>query len=112
MLVTPAVLVIVLVVVQVGLWLHARQVVAAAAQEGVAVAQLVDGTADAGMASALRFAAEAGGVDDIVVEASRTDTSTRVDVHGNVPSVVPGLVPGVSAHAEGPVERWIPEPDR
>lgn len=108
----PVVLLLVLLIVQFGLWQHARQVAVAAAQEGLAVVQVPAGTAEAGKARAEVFLADAGGVREATVVAQRTDVSARVEVLGTAPAIVAGVAIPVRGLAEGPVERFIPEPER
>jgi Flp pilus assembly protein TadG len=108
----PLVLLLVLLIVQFGLWLHARQVATAAAQEGLVAAQVETGTAAAGHSRAVAFAAQTGGLRDIGVEVSRDATTARVTVNGTTPAVLPSTGFGVSAVAEGPVERFVAGPDR
>jgi Flp pilus assembly protein TadG len=108
----PVVLMLVLLVVQFGLWLHARQVATAAAQEGLVAAQVETGTAAAGNARAVAFLTQTGGLRGTSVEASRNVTTARVAVTGTTPAVLPGTTLGVSAVAEGPVERFVAETDR
>jgi Flp pilus assembly protein TadG len=108
----PVVLMLVLLVVQFGLWLHARQVATAAAQEGLVAAQVETGTAVAGHARAVAFLAQTGGLRGTRVDASRDVTTARVAVTGTTPAVLPGTALGVSAVAQGPVERFVAEGDR
>jgi Flp pilus assembly protein TadG len=108
----PVVLMLVLLVVQFGLWLHARQVATAAAQEGLVAAQVETGTAAAGHARAVAFLAQTGGLRGTSVDASRDVTTARVAVTGTTPAVLPGTALGVSAVAQGPVERFVAEGDR
>jgi Flp pilus assembly protein TadG len=108
----PVVLLLVLLIVQFGLWLHARQVATAAAQEGLVAAQVETGTAGAGHDRALAFLTEAGGLREVRVDAARDLTTARVVVTGTTPAVIPGTALGVSGVAEGPVEQWVAEPDR
>lgn len=108
----PVVLLLVMLVVQFGLWLHARQVVLSAAQEALAVAQQLDATSDAGRSRAEDFLAQAGGVRDAAVIVDRQTTAATATVTGATPAVVPGLSLGVSAVVQGPVERFVGEPDR
>jgi Flp pilus assembly protein TadG len=108
----PVVLLLVLLIVQFGLWLHARQVATAAAQEGLVAARVETGTAAAGHARAVAFLTQTGGLRDVGVDASRDVTTARVTVTGTTPTVLPGTALGVSAVAEGPVERFVAEPDR
>lgn len=108
----PVVLLLVMLVVQFGLWMHARQVVLSAAQEALSVAQQLDATSDAGHSRAEEFLAQAGGVRDAAVVVDRELTTATASVTGTTPAVVPGLSLGVSAVVEGPVERFVSEPDR
>lgn len=108
----PAILTMVLLIVQFGVWLHARQVVAAAAQEGLAAAQTYAGSQTSGSQRAETFLADIGGVDATHVTATRDVDVARVEVRGVAPTVVPGLQLPVTAVAQGPVERFVQEPDR
>jgi Flp pilus assembly protein TadG len=108
----PVVLLLVLLIVQFGLWLHARQVATAAAQEGLVAAQVETGTAAAGHDRAVAFLTQAGGLREVRVDAARDLTTARVTVTGTTPAVIPGTALGVAGVAEGPVERWVAEPDR
>jgi Flp pilus assembly protein TadG len=108
----PVVLTLVMLVVQFGLWMHARQVVLAAAQEALSVAQQLDATSDAGRGRAEEFLAQAGGVRYAAVVVDRQATTATASVTGVTPAVVPGFSLGVSAVVEGPIERFVSEPDR
>lgn len=108
----PVVLLLVMLVVQFGLWLHARQVVLSAAQEAVSVAQQLSATSDAGVGRAEEFLEQAGGIRDPAVIVSRDTTTVTASVTGVTPAVVPGLTLGVSANVEGPVERFVAETER
>lgn len=111
-LILPAVLLVILLAVQFGLWLHAAQVVEAAAQQGLEAAQAEDGSAFAGQAAANGFLAEAGGVRDPSTAATRDTQTAGVTVRAAAPEVVPGVELAVSAAASGPVERFIAEDQR
>jgi Flp pilus assembly protein TadG len=108
----PVVLLLVLLIMQFGLWLHARHVATAAAQEGLIAAQAEFGTSAAGHQRAAAFLAQTGGLRDVQIDASREETMARVVVTGTPPPVLPGLGMPVSANADGPVERFVPEPAR
>lgn len=108
----PLVLLLIMLSVQFGLWLHARQVAAAAAQEGLVAAQVELGSSDAGRERAATFLAGLGGLRDVSIDAWRDETTARLEVRGVTPAVIPGMAIPVTAVAEGPVERFIPEPDR
>ncbi|MPZ28927.1 MAG: pilus assembly protein TadE [Micromonosporaceae bacterium] len=111
-LVMPAVLFMVLLAVQFGLYLHAAQVVEAAAQEGLEAARGEVATVAEGRTRAAGFIASTGGVHSPEVTAARSADTATVTVTGAAPQVVPGLWLQVSSVASGPVERFIPEPQR
>ena len=107
-LVTPAMLLLLMLIVQVGLWFHASHVATAAAQEGARAARLENGTEAAGQQEAEAFL-DALGREIIVdrgVTASRSADTARVEVKGYAVSVVPGLRLPIDASSEGPVERF------
>ena len=107
-LVTPVMLALLMLVVQVGLWFHASHVATAAAQEGARVARSIDGTQADGEAKANAFLDALAS--EILVErevvGTRDDEVARVEVRGYSPMVVPGLRFPVTAASEGPVERF------
>ncbi len=90
------------------LYYYARSVAIASAQEGARVAGAEGSSADAGVASAYDFVADAGG-DDVLrgvrVTGTRSGTTARVVVTGTSMSVFPGWNPSVRQSAEVPVER-------
>lgn len=108
----PVVLLLVMLIVQFGLWLHARQVATAAAQEGLSAVQRVAGSEADGQERIDAFLAEAGGLRDVAVTIVREIESASVEVRGSTPAVVPGMHLGVTIAVQGPVERFVPEPER
>lgn len=110
--VMPAVLLLVLLIVQFGLWLHARQVAAAAAQEGLAATQVEHGSEEVGRRRTEEFLARTPGLTEVTVDVERSPTTARVEVAGLAPVVVPGVLLRARALVEGPVERFVAEPDR
>ncbi len=105
---TPALLTMLMLIVQIGLWFHASHLVHAAAQEGARAARVETGTAGAGEARARDLLASLGDelVLDATVVASRSGDSARVEVTGTTTSVVPGLRLPVRAVSQGPVESF------
>ena len=105
---TPVLLLLIMTVIQFGLWYHASHVAQAAAQEGARAARIDTGTAEAGRTRAAEFMASAAPtlVDAVHVDASRDDDTARVEVTGAVRSLVPGLTLRVEGDAESPVERF------
>lgn len=106
--VTPVLLLLILLIVQVGLYFHASHIALAAAEEGARAARTRIGTATAGQARARRFVAALG--DGLllspVITATRSPTTARVEVRARVATVVPGLQVGIDRVVESPVERF------
>jgi Flp pilus assembly protein TadG len=108
----PVVIALVLTPIQIGLWWHASQVADAAAREAVDAAQ-VEGAGEAdGREAAERFLTAAGNLNAPTVTVTRTTDVVTVEVVGRAPRLIPGLDWQVTAVAVGPVERFIPEPER
>jgi Flp pilus assembly protein TadG len=104
----PVMLLLVMVVIQAGLWFHGSQLVEAAAQEGVQAGRADGGSAAVAERRAREFIVRlspsiAGSAE---VHATRTPETTRVVVTGRVQQVVPGLRLGVTGAAEAPTERF------
>ena len=108
----PVLIALVLVPFQVALWWHANQIVDAAAREAVDAAQVVTATADDGMRAAEWFLNAAGNITNPQVTVTRTVDTVTVEVTGRAPRLVPGFDWQVAGHATGPIERFIPEPQR
>ena len=108
----PAVLLWLMLIVQYGLWWHAKQVANAAAAEAVDAAQVSDGSAAEGEAAAASYLAQSGNLDNITVTVDRRPTVVVAEVRGDAPQLVPGFSWSVTARSQAPVERFIPEPER
>lgn len=106
--VVPVLLLLIMTIVQFGLWYHAEQVVQAAAQEGLRAAGSLDGTPESGSDRAQRFLATTAAslIRDPVVQATRDDRVSLVEVSGTVIGVIPGLRMAVDARAVGPTESF------
>jgi Flp pilus assembly protein TadG len=111
-LVTPVLLLLVMLVIQFGLWFHAQHVAQAAAEEGARAARSASGSASAGQERSEAFLDQAGPtiITDRVVTASRTADIVTVQVHGRSVNVVPGLALPINATATSPVERFRVDP--
>jgi Flp pilus assembly protein TadG len=105
---TPVLLLLLMSVVQFGLWYHAQHVAQAAAQEGVRAARVSDGSADAGHERATAFLDDAARslLPNPSVTVERDGERARVEVHGTLRPLIPGLRLAVSADAESKVERF------
>jgi Flp pilus assembly protein TadG len=108
---TPALLFLMMLLVQFGLWYHASNVASAAAQQGARAARLEDGTEADGEAAARELLNQVGGrmLTDLSVRPDRNADTARVEVTGNVVRVIPFMTLKVSEVSEGPVERFRPE---
>ena len=108
----PVVLFWIMLIVQYGLWWHAKQVANAAAAEAVDAAQVSTGSARDGEDAAASYLAQSGNLDNITVTVSREPTVVTVEVRGDAPQLVPGFAWSVTARSTAPVERFISEPER
>jgi Flp pilus assembly protein TadG len=110
--VMPVLIALVLVPFQVALWWHARQIADAAATEAVDAAQVATATEADGLRAAQWFLDAAGNLTDPEVTVTRTADTVTVEVTGRAPRLLPGFDWEVTATASGPIERFIPEPER
>ena len=112
-LVAPALLIALMLIVQFGLYFHARNIAEQAAQEGSAAARQFDGTEKSGHTQATQFLSAVGTktLQDRAVTVDRSLQSATVTVTGTVISLVPGLKLHVKETATGPVERFVPAED-
>ena len=110
--VMPAVLLLIMLVVQYGLWAHARQVATAAAQAGVDAARVPTGTEADASAAAHAAAAGSAALSEVVVSVHTGGDSVTVRVDGVAPRLVPGIAWHVAAATEAPLERFVPANQR
>jgi Flp pilus assembly protein TadG len=111
-LVAPILLTSLMLIVQVGLLFHARNVAEEAAQEGAAAGRRFDGSPNQAQTAARTYL---GSLSDRTlqnrsVRATRTAQTATVTVTGTVLAVVPWLDLDVKESASGPVERYVPPP--
>ncbi|MEU0350812.1 TadE/TadG family type IV pilus assembly protein [Streptomyces sp. NPDC006237] len=105
LIVFPVVLLIILMVVHVGLWWHARNVAMSAAQLGVESARVRGASAGTGTAEAREFLSRAGGsISGTSVSGSKGATVT-IRVTGYVDTMIPGLKLKIDQHADAAAER-------
>ena len=109
--VTPVLLLLFLAVVQFALWQHAQHVAEAAAQRGAESARVEGGTNVQGQDVAQSAIQQIGGglLVSPAVSVTRAGGVVTVQVSGTAQQVVPFLSLGVSATAQGPVERFVPQ---
>jgi Flp pilus assembly protein TadG len=103
----PAVLLWLLLIVQYGLWWHARQVADAAAAEAVAAARIPTGTDVAGEQAALTYLAESGHLSNITVTVDIAAATVTATVTGDAPQLVPGFGWGVTASSHAALEQFV-----
>lgn len=108
MLITPTLLLLILILLQVALHQHASHVVTAAAQHGAVEAQREAGSPDGGRSVVEQFLARTGRglVQRPSIRVRRDPERTQVVVDGTVVSIVPGFNFRVRGAAEGPTERF------
>ena len=108
----PALLMLLMLAVQFGLWAHASQLARAAADEAAYTAALPDATDTAGRAAAAGLLTQAGHLTAVQISVDRQPDTVIATVSGVAPQVVPGFGWSVSATAAAPVERFIPQGSR
>lgn len=108
----PALLFWIMLIVQFGLWYHAKQVADAAAAEAVDAAQAPGGTQADGETAAHAVLAQAGNLGTAEITVDRGLDRVIAVVHGSSPQLVPGFSWSVTGRADAPVERFIPEHER
>lgn len=109
--VSPAVLLLLMVTVQAGVFWHARQRADAAASRAVAAAAREGGSTAAGENAAAQILAGAP-LDNASVTVTLSGDVSEVRVTGTAPALIPGFVWQVQAVAVAPIERFVPETER
>ena len=110
--VMPALLLLVMLAVQFGLWAHGSQLADAAADAAVSAASVVGGTDEAGRVAAAGLLEQAGNLTDVAVDVVRQDGVVVATVTGVAPQVVPGFRWSVSGRAAAVAEQFLPQADR
>lgn len=107
----PLLMLLILVIAQFALYLHATHVAQAVAAQALSVARVEGGTAAAGQAEAEQLLRQlaAGPLHAPEVRVSRDAVAARVRIQGEVMAVIPFLHLTASGTAGGPVERFVPE---
>lgn len=104
---------LVMLVVQMGLFFHARTVLNAAAEDGTRAAQARGGTAgDAQLAVDQILAGSSSLLVNPASQISVGADTVTVDLRADIPSLVPFWSGSVTARSSGPVERFRPENER
>jgi Flp pilus assembly protein TadG len=104
----PAVLFMVMLVVQAGVYWNTQQRATAAAKRAAAAASLTTGTEASGEEAGWNFL-EGATIQEADVQVDRGPEEATATVTGDVARVVPGITFTVTAVESMPVERFIPE---
>jgi Flp pilus assembly protein TadG len=107
----PLLLLLLLLIAQFTLWLHATHIAQAAASEALSATRVEGGTVAHGQAEANRVLRQLG--DGPLHSPSATVTrgpeEASVHVEGTVTAVVPFLTLTAAGDATGPIERFVPQ---
>lgn len=106
----PALLLLVLASVHVGLWFHARHIASAATEEGARAARIAGATNSNGDTTAKQFIDQVGPnvLLDPHITITRTATTVTVSAAGHSPAVIPFLTMNVDASTTSPLEAFRP----
>lgn len=108
----PVLILLAILPVQVGLWWHAKQAAQVAAEEALDAAQPATATEADGIAGAEAILGQAGNLTNASIDIDRTAEEVSVSIRGDLGfSIFPGAW-AVTAHAQGPTERFVAEVDR
>ena len=104
----PLLLLMVMFVIQAGVWWHATHIAQAAATRAASTAAAYQSSAGAGQTAGADTLAAIGSavLQDPAVSVTRTATEVRVQITGTAETVVPGIHWRVSTTVMRPVERW------
>jgi Flp pilus assembly protein TadG len=107
----PLLLLMVMFIIQAGVWMHATHVAQAAATRAANTAAAYNSSAAAGQSTGTQTVAALGSgvLIDPRLSVTRTATEVRVEVEGTAETVVPGIRWGVRAVVVRPVERFVPD---
>lgn len=107
--VLPALLLIILAIVQGALWYHGTNLVQASAANAYEAARLYDATTADGVNAGTATAEQAGGMlTNVTVDVDRTATEVTATVTAITPGLLPGVNTTVTKTITGPIERWVP----
>ncbi len=111
---TPIAVFLIMWVIQMGLYFHARSVMSAAAQDGARAAQVENATASDATAAANQILADSQNllINDTILVTTDLNTVT-VTITAEVQNVLPFWGGGIiTSTASGPTERFRPEAER
>jgi hypothetical protein len=102
-----AVILLLFVSLQFGLWFYGREVAAAAAQHAVDAARVEQGSAGNGEATAQQYLGQVGGLRETTVRVSRAGDRVTATVEGRAVAIVGFLDPPIAVTITAPVERVV-----
>ncbi|GAB3474246.1 MULTISPECIES: TadE/TadG family type IV pilus assembly protein [Amycolatopsis] len=107
---TPVLLLLILLIAQFALYMHATHIAQAAASEALSAARVFGGSAAAGSAEGQRILTQLGSgpLQESSVNVQRGGTQASVTITGTTTSVIPFMTFTVHAEAVGPVEKFVP----
>ena len=106
---SAAMVLLLLMVVQVGVWYPPRAVAQPAARHGLDHVRTINGSPSEGIDVASEFLDQSGGgLENRNVDATRTAAVSSVTVSGRVVSILPGVSFTVSVTVDAPTERIEP----
>ena len=105
---TPVLLLLVLLVAQFALFMHAKHIAQSAASQALSAARVFGGSSAAGSTEGHRVLGQLGDgpLHDGAINVQRGSTQASVTITGKVTSVVPFLTLTARAEAVGPVEKF------
>jgi len=107
---TPLLLLLILLIAQFALYMHATHIAQAAASEALSAARVSGGSATAGNTEGQRILAQLGSgpLQGGAVNAQRENTQASVTITGTATSIIPFMTLTVHAEAVGPIEKFTP----
>jgi hypothetical protein len=102
-----AVMLLLFLALQFGLWFYGREVAAAAAQHAVDAARVENGSADAGASTAKQYLNQVGGLREPSVSVERSEETVTASVHAHPIAIVGFLDPPIDVTITAPVERVV-----
>ncbi len=110
---TPLLLLLILLIAQFALYMHATHIAQAAASEALSAARVYGGSTAAGNTEGRRVLTQLGSgpLQGTSVNVQRGPTQASVTVTGTVINVIPFATFTVRAEAVGPVEKFTPPTD-
>jgi Flp pilus assembly protein TadG len=111
----PALLLLVMMSIEFGIWMQARHLAQAAADDGLAQTQQLNGTGALGQSEAQASLTRLGatmftGTPSVVATRDDVAGTASVTIDATTVSVVPFFTLTVHERVSGPVERFVPAP--